>query len=253
MSEAKSGQTRGKLRKAKLNPGLSFVLKAFGSACMLPRLPALVALLALLAPPRVCRAAEPRNLDTAKQDITRYIDSGDYDRDLARVAQEAERYLTARLAEPPKPNQKLAIAFDLDETLLSNLPHMRPLGFGYVPPLWNEWVATGTAPVIEPVARVYHLAQTKGVVIFLISDRREKDRAGTEKNLRHAALGGYAALYLKPNDSPDTARVFKTAARKKITDDGYTIIANVGDQKSDLAGDYAEKTFKLPDPFYLTE
>ena len=220
---------------------------------MFLRRPALFALLAVLALPLAAHAAEPRNLDQAKQDLIRYVDSGDYDRALARVAQQTERYLTERLAGPPKPGQKLAIVFDLDETLLSNLSHMRPLGFGYVPPLWNEWVATGTAPVIEPVARVYHLAQTKGVVIFLISDRREKDRAGTEKNLRHAALGGYAALYLKPNDSPDTARVFKTAARKKITDDGYTIIANVGDQESDLAGGYAEKTFKLPNPFYLTE
>jgi hypothetical protein len=28
------------------------------------------------------------------------------------------------------------------------------------------------------------------------------------------------------------------------------IIANLGDQFSDLAGGYAERTFKLPNPFY---
>ncbi|MGB6550988.1 MAG: HAD family acid phosphatase [Xanthobacteraceae bacterium] len=28
------------------------------------------------------------------------------------------------------------------------------------------------------------------------------------------------------------------------------MIANVGDQESDLSGGYAEKTFKLPNPFY---
>jgi HAD superfamily, subfamily IIIB (Acid phosphatase) len=31
---------------------------------------------------------------------------------------------------------------------------------------------------------------------------------------------------------------------------GYTIVANVGDQPSDLQGGHAEKRFLLPDPFY---
>ena len=220
---------------------------------MFQRLPALFAVLAVLTLPLAAPATEPRNLDTAKQEIVRYIDSGDYARELTVVAQQAGHYLDKRLSEPHKPGQKIAIVFDLDETLLSNLPHMRPLGFGYMPSLWNEWVAEGAAPVIVPVALVYHQAQERGVTIFLLSDRREKDRAGTEKNLHTAALGGYAALYLKPDDSHDTAQVFKTGMRQKITAEGYTIIANLGDQQSDLAGGYAEKTFKLPDPFYLTE
>jgi len=219
---------------------------------MLPRRPALL-LFTVLALPFVAPAAEPRNLDTAKNEIIRYIDSGDYARDLVHVAAAAEQYLAERLKAPAQPGQKLAIVFDLDETLLSNLPHMRPLGFGYVPSLWQDWVAEGTAPVIEPVAKLYHLAAAKGVAIFLISDRREKDRAGTEKNLRHAALGNYAALYLKPDDSSETAQTFKSGTRKKITAGGFTIIANLGDQESDLAGGYAERTFKLPDPFYITE
>jgi hypothetical protein len=29
----------------------------------------------------------------------------------------------------------------------------------------------------------------------------------------------------------------------------YTIIANIGDQPSDLAGGFAERVFLLPDPF----
>lgn len=220
---------------------------------MFLRFPALFVFLAVLTLSPVCRAAEPRNLDSAKQEIVRYIDSGGYSRDLATVAEQAELYLTRRLSEPSKPGQKLAIVFDIDETLLSNLPHMRPLGFGYVPPLWTEWVAAGNAPVIAPFAHLYHLAQERNVILFLISDRREKDRAGTEKNLRLHSLASYAALYLKPDASHDTAATFKTAIRRKITDDGYTIIANLGDQESDLAGGYAEKSFKLPNPFYVTE
>jgi len=219
---------------------------------MVPRFNTLL-LFAVLSQPLVAPATEPRNLDTAKQEITGYVDSGDYARDLADVARQAGQYLSGRLSKTPGPGRKLAIVFDLDETLLSNLPHMRPLGFGYVPALWEDWVSAGAAPVIAPLAQVYHTAQAGGVTIFLLSDRREKDRAGTEKNLRRVALDNYAALYLKPDDSPDTAQAFKTVIRKKITAEGFTIIANLGDQASDLAGGYAEKTFKLPNPFYITE
>ncbi|MGH6919121.1 MAG: HAD family acid phosphatase, partial [Geminicoccaceae bacterium] len=31
---------------------------------------------------------------------------------------------------------------------------------------------------------------------------------------------------------------------------GFTIVANMGDQPSDLAGGHAERTFLLPNPFY---
>jgi acid phosphatase len=31
---------------------------------------------------------------------------------------------------------------------------------------------------------------------------------------------------------------------------GYTVLASVGDQPSDLAGGYAERSFLMPNPFY---
>lgn len=44
---------------------------------------------------------------------------------------------------------------------------------------------------------------------------------------------------------------FKSQARQAIEADGHTIIANVGDQLSDLTGGYAERCFKVPNPFYF--
>jgi len=46
---------------------------------------------------------------------------------------------------------------------------------------------------------------------------------------------------------------FKSEARAAITKQGYTIIASIGDQYSDLKGGYAEKTFKLPNPYYYLD
>ena len=47
-----------------------------------------------------------------------------------------------------------------------------------------------------------------------------------------------------------SAADFKAPQRAKIEADGFTIIANMGDQPSDLAGGHAERTFLLPNPFY---
>ncbi len=45
---------------------------------------------------------------------------------------------------------------------------------------------------------------------------------------------------------------YKSGTRKHIEDDlGYEIIANFGDQYSDLQGGYANRTYKLPNPTYF--
>lgn len=192
---------------------------------------------------------EPANLTVVKQAIATYIDSGRYATELAAAAAPALAWVKER-AQPGQP--RLAIVFDLDETLLSNLRHMRAMDFGYVPGLWDGWVAEADAPALEPVAAVYHAARERGVAVFYLTGRREATRAGTEKNLAAAGLGAYAALHCKPDTFTGTTEAFKTAARRQLAAEGWTIIANIGDQASDLAGGFAERSFKLPNPFYRT-
>jgi acid phosphatase len=43
---------------------------------------------------------------------------------------------------------------------------------------------------------------------------------------------------------------FKTSQRAAIEAQGYTIVVNMGDQPSDLAGGHAMEGFLLPNPFY---
>ena len=40
---------------------------------------------------------------------------------------------------------------------------------------------------------------------------------------------------------------YKTAKRIEIEQQGYTIVASIGNSATDLAGGHAERTFKLPD------
>lgn len=49
-----------------------------------------------------------------------------------------------------------------------------------------------------------------------------------------------------------SAMRYKSDVRKQLEDEGYRILGNVGDQWSDLQGDYlGNRTFKLPNPMYF--
>lgn len=218
---------------------------------MTKRLPLLFALIvALLAP---LPAAEPLNVFTAKEAARKYINSGEYGQELTKVAAAAGKYVSKRTAKAPKPGQKLAIVFDIDETTLTNLSHLVAQDFGYVPEVWRKWVASGQAKPIVPVQLVYDIAVKNNVAVFFITARDEDEREATERNLRQVGYTAWTKAYFKKEGRHPGVQAYKAATRKQIMADGFTIIANVGDQESDLAGGYAERTFKLPNPFYLVK
>jgi len=206
--------------------------------------------LALLVGTPVWPAPEPTNLSTAKREVLAYVESGAYGREIVKVAMEASRHVIRRAARGAKEGTKLAVVFDIDETALTNLAHMQAMDFGYVPNLWDEWVAAGQAKAIIPVQTVYDTAVRLGLEVIFITGRKPSDALGTERNLREVGYETWAQIHYKPADHRGTARDFKVGVRKRLTQEGYVIIANLGDQQSDLLGGYAEKIFKLPNPFY---
>lgn len=203
--------------------------------------------LALLAAGCTTPAFAPRNLSAAKRDVRAYVEHGSYRRDLAAVAARAEAWIRARAAQG---GTRLTVVFDIDETLLSNWPHMVAMDFGYVAPEWTRWVAAGEAPAIEPVCAVFRTARQLGLDVVLLTGRTERDRAGTEKNLRAIGCADYQRLIFAPEGERRTAQAFKTEERRLLSAEGRTIIATIGDQDSDLDGGYAERGFKLPNVVY---
>jgi len=59
----------------------------------------------------------------------------------------------------------------------------------------------------------------------------------------------FCATAIDNNASCPTIQ-YKSGTRAYIESQGYTIVANFGDQFSDLLGNYALKTFKMPNPNY---
>jgi len=210
-------------------------------------------LLLTVAAALAATTTEPRNLSLLKQELADYASSGAYLRDVAAVAASANEFLSKRIPAGPEPGRKLAVVFDIDETLLSNLDHMAANDYGYMPKVWNDWVAKGRVPVLVPVRTIYDTALRGKVAIFILTGRSVRDQSSTERNLQRAGYRHWTRIIYRPaNTAPTvTNAAFKTAIRRELTGEGYTIIANIGDQESDLANGYAERTFKLPNPFYL--
>lgn len=195
-------------------------------------------------------AKEPANLSQAKLAVTRYYESHEYHRDISKVVANAMRYMKVRLAQPR--HKKLAIVLDIDETSLSNYPTMKKLNFGGSPRQLRKAEAAANDPVIAPTLKLYQYAKAHHVAVFFITGREEEEREPTIQNLHRAGYKNWDGLYLRTDPYKNKpAAIYKTSMRKALNDRGYDIILNMGDQKSDLIGGFADKAFKLPNPFYL--
>jgi len=199
---------------------------------------------------------EPANVGDAKTAAIQYHDSGAYDAGLAEVNAQAMNWIATAARSTDRP----AVVFDIDETALSNWEVIRANDFGRfingpcnLPDAcaWRAWDLTAQSRVIQPTLDTYNMAKSLDAAVFFISTRDEGQRAATEANLRNAGYAGWAGLVLAPVGATyASAADFKAPQRAAIEGQGYVIIANIGDQPSDLAGGHAQQTFLLPDPFY---
>jgi predicted secreted acid phosphatase len=213
---------------------------------------ALIALLALLLVVVPVAAATDPTSKTAQQ-IRDYRESGEWGRDVVKQVKKAKVWLKQRTRAERAP-RKPALVLDIDETSLDNYPCFdREGGIPYDGAVNAACVTKFDAPAIKPVRSLFNLARDLKVAVFFITGRPEQIRAGTLDNLRAAGYTGKYELHMRPADyEKESAVPAKRASRKAIQKRGFKIIANVGDQRSDLQGGYSERTYKLPNLIYLT-
>lgn len=199
----------------------------------------------LLAGPSL--AKEPTQPATPAQ-IVAYHDSGQWDKDTTAIVDKATTTLDKALKNKVK---KPALTFDIDDTLLSAYDCAKPGDFsrGAI----AVCVVQGKQTKIKQTVALYKYAQKKKVPVFLITARPENLRPITVTQLKAAGLTKYKGLSLRPVNDPNTSTQvpYKSGERKKIQNQGFTIVANLGDQKTDLAGGFG-KGFKIPNPMYTT-
>ncbi|MEV7542345.1 HAD family acid phosphatase [Streptomyces sp. NPDC089915] len=159
------------------------------------------------------------------------IDYATWQRDVAAVVDAARPAIEQRIAASPA-GEKPAIVLDIDNSSLETDFH---------------WFWTFPTPAIEKVRALTQYANERGVAIFFVTARPGIVYSLTERNLKAV---GYPVTGLYVRDLPalfGQVSAYKTAKRAEIEARGYTIIANIGNNESDLVGGHAERTVKLPD------
>ena len=214
---------------------------------------------------------EPMNIDVFKKQLT-YYRCTSYEGDVARVLDAAQKWVAARAPQVALP-LKPAIVLDIDETSLSNWPRIFQDDFAYVrngscdlktgDPCGDlDWEQSGAALALQPTLKFYKAARCidapapcTPIDVFFITGRgemaryNETSRDWTLRNLRTAGYADIASDHLSMRaDLNGTVSNFKTSKRVDIESKGFVIIANIGDQRSDLAGGHAEMTFKNSKP-----
>jgi predicted secreted acid phosphatase len=180
-----------------------------------------------------------------------------------------EAKATSYLASAVKPGHtrgngtdKPAIVLDVDDTSLLTYNYELEVGFNYTPATNQAYLDTKNMPPVFGMDTLANWAAARGITVFWITGRSEPQRADTVRNLTavgYTPTPDTAHLYLKNTANPPayltcaatcTTTQYKSGTRAHIESLGYTILANFGDQYSDLSGGSADKSFKLPNPMY---
>ncbi|MET7596796.1 HAD family acid phosphatase [Streptomyces sp. NPDC004082] len=158
------------------------------------------------------------------------IDYGTWQQDVQVVIDQALPYVRQRTEQAQ--GQRLAVVFDIDNTALETDFH--------------PWYELPT-PALKASLALARYAHERGAAVFFVTARPGIIAAETKWNLKAV---GYPVDGLHVRSLPDLfdeVSAYKTGRRAAIEAQGYTIIANVGNNTSDLVGGHAERTFKLPD------
>jgi predicted secreted acid phosphatase len=165
-----------------------------------------------------------------------------------------------------------AVVFDADDTTLWTYDmEDHAMHFNFDPVLQDtQWVQPAAFPATPGMVHLVNAVGNAGCAVVGLTGRRDPQRAATLWNLAKVGYQPFTeALYFTKwasNASPDptvfagtpcagnpacTTIQYKSAVRRYVENTlHYDIVANFGDQFSDLIGGYADRTVKLPNPTY---
>ena len=229
------------------------------------------------------------NLDVLRQQMRNYygdpLGTGTFAPD-SSYAKEAEGVAAkgseklARVARWHKSAPAKAIVLDVDDTSLATWNYEIFSNWSFNPATNATYVTNQLFPPVPGMVDMANTASAEGYAIFYLTGRPATQEAATLGNLTSDGIGvdagfpapttlndGEDGLFTKPAvaDYPPylqaacagdpngscTTTHYKSATRAHIESLGYDIVANFGDQFSDLKGGHADRTFKMPNPNYF--
>ncbi len=189
------------------------------------------------------------NLSVAKKAVQEYYESGQFETDCSKIISEAIHEI-----DKMKLDDKAAVVFDVDETALSNYSVTKGIGFGYIPKYSDEVQMNGNEEAIPPTKRFYDYLISKNIHVIFLTGRISELAESTKRNLVEKCFEKFDTLIVRAkNDKNHSAAIFKSSERKKLIQNGYKIIACIGDQESDFTGGNTGYKIKLPNYLYLLD
>jgi predicted secreted acid phosphatase len=221
------------------------------------------------------------NIDSVKSTIRTYYgassagiadpDSSPYITELRRIEQANTNRLVNECRREVRQGDKPAVVFDADDTTLWTYDmEDAAMHFNFDPVKQDtEWVQPQRFPAVPGMVRLVNAVGAAGCTVVGLTGRRDPQRAATLGNLDKVGYDYFteANYYTKwASNAMPSATIFggtpcannpgcstiqyKSAVRRYVESQGYDIIANFGDQFSDLIGGYADRAVKLPNPTY---
>ena len=132
------------------------------------------------------------------------------------------------------------IITDIDETILDNSPyeaHQTLQGKGYESDSWYEWSGMIKADTVPGSLSFLKYASSKGIEIFYVTNRGERERNFTLKNLQKFNFPNADSAHLFPLQNTSS----KEGRRQNIAAN-HTIIMLMGDNLGDFSSLFDKKS-----------
>ncbi|MGN6407586.1 MAG: HAD family acid phosphatase [Curtobacterium sp.] len=225
------------------------------------------------------------NIDSVKSTIaTYYGDPGTglanrtdspYIREMRSIVRKQAPVVAAQCAVGRKLHRNPAIVLDADDTTLWTYDmEVADMHFVFDPARQDEWVQDERFPATPSMTSLVSIAERSGCTIIGLTGRNDDQKTATIENLQkvgypqfQATQRGTQTYYTKwtgvgASQQPSyitcaaakcTTVEYKSQTRAHIESRSggrYDIVANFGDQYSDLLGGSADRSVELPNPTY---
>jgi len=144
--------------------------------------------------------------------------------------------------------KQLAIVLDIDETVLDNSPHEAKciINNSLYPAYWEEWMNTSSAKAIPGVMDFLKYSKSKSIEIYYITNRKEKYRDQTLKNLKMLGFPNAENKYLMLKTDESSKK-----GRRDLVSESNKIILLIGDNLNDFSEVFEKKS--VADRFKVTD